>query len=462
MLEDIKIDVMDIPRDQRSVNNSQLICESIMKYVQFATDPAGRLYYYEGGVYKPRGEEAAARMYIKLLKAYDRASDWRPRRSEGLIEYIRMVAPPLLEKPDLYRINLMNGIYDLEREELQPSSSEYRTTIQIPIAYDRNAECPEWDQFLQDVFPQGVRLMLELIGICLVPFTGLQKCIVLVGSGSNGKSTFLNGLQAAVGLENISNVSLHSLTNPMEKFSRANIVGKLINVFGDLSSKKIEDAANFKPLTGEDRLTIEYKHKAPFSYTPFCKLLFSCNEIIKSDDNSEGYKRRFIHIPFMKKFAVNPKKGKELEYALSDPKELSGLLNKVLPLINKVIEDGFTITPQIAEIIDNYHPIPDVTRKWLMDTLEYVEGAVLPSSRFYDYYCTHCQHSTEPFERGKLITYIKNLFPDAKAGVNKTINKQQVKCFIGLQMKDFNLQRDIENTVYDDKFIGGAKYGDEI
>jgi hypothetical protein len=60
------------------------------------------------------------------------------------------------------------------------------------------------------------------------------------------------------------------------------LFGKLANIFADLPSKAIDDGGMFKSLTGEDYVTAERKNKDPFSFRPYARLLFSCNEIPKN------------------------------------------------------------------------------------------------------------------------------------------------------------------------------------
>ena len=57
----------------------------------------------------------------------------------------------------------------------------------------------------------------------------------------------------------------------------------------------------FKALTGEDFITAERKNKDPFSFRPYARFLFSCNEIPRNyGDKSEGFYRRLIIIRFEK------------------------------------------------------------------------------------------------------------------------------------------------------------------
>lgn len=450
-LTDIILDTSWTSNKDRSTTNVARIGNLILHDVQFAKDGAGRLFYYDKGVYKPKAEDVIAELYVQWLNSCDSIDDWKAGRRDQIVEYISTSAQPLRERPPMNVICLKNGLFDWQNQKLHPHSPKYNSIVQIPIEYNPNATCPNWDQFLSDIIPYegGPNYLREIMAICLIPFTSLQKCVVLVGTGSNGKSTFLNGLQDFIGLDNICNIPLHTLTNPMEKFARAGLVGKLVNIFGDMSTKKIEDAANFKPLVGEDRITIEFKHKSAFYYTPFCKLIFSCNEVVRSDDDSEGYKRRFIHIPFTQRFKVDPKLGLELKYALSSPRELSGLLNRTLPLLPDITENGLTITPTIAGIIDEWCPIPEDTKSFLLKHLTLDPDGYVPTTRFHDWLTQNCPAS-EPWERVKVIRYIKLLFPGVVTNQAVSIDGKNVKCFRGVRIVDPNVWKAIVVTLFDD------------
>ncbi|GHU82196.1 hypothetical protein FACS1894196_0120 [Clostridia bacterium] len=111
------------------------------------------------------------------------------------------------------------------------------------------------------------------------------------------KSTLLSIAQEVLlGSENVSNIPWQSLG---DRFNKAELFGKLANIFADLPSKNIDDGGMFKALTGEDYITAERKNKDPFSFRPYARLLFSCNEIPKNySDRSEGFYRRLIIIRF--------------------------------------------------------------------------------------------------------------------------------------------------------------------
>lgn len=411
---------------------------TIAKSVRFAIDLSKRLYFYKDGIYHLGGEDIVRQLHRELLNTWDYGGRWKSKMGYEVVDWVAMDAVPIWERPPMHQINLLNGIYNWETEQLEPHSPDWCSTVQIPIKYDPDATCPVWDTFLRDIFPEGVTLLKEIIGLCMIPFTGLQKCIILVGEGSNGKSKYLDGLQAAIGVKNVSHKGLHELC--IDRFSRAALVGKLVNVFADLPSEKIKDASNFKAITGEDTITVEYKHKDSYSYATFCKLIFSCNEIIESDDKSEGYRRRFMNIPFVRKFPVDSGLGDRLKIALASPRELSGLLNSILPRMSSIVEDGFTTTEEIAAIISNYSSIPENVVEYFNRDLIADTEAFVPMSNLYGRYCTKdgCRGrpGNKPFTRDKLVSFLRTYYPEVKANVLKKYKGKVLRCYIGIRMRD--------------------------
>jgi P4 family phage/plasmid primase-like protien len=424
------------------ITNPAIMGDIIMHLLSLACDKANRLFYYYKGVYVENGELAVQEMYTRVLHHFDKKDEFNATLVDRMQRYIFTHVPFVLDRPDLYRICMLNGVYDWRDEgSFIESDPTYLTTTQIPIKYNPDATCPRWDEFLSEVCPEGAGLLREIVALCLVPFTGLQKCVVLLGKGSNGKGKFIDGLSAAIGVKNICNVPLQKLSGPQERFNTAMLVGKLTNIFGDMSVKTIEDTASFKALTGEDTITVEYKNKNPFSYLPFTRLIFSCNEVVKSqNDESDGYKRRFIHIPFLRTFKVDPKLGQDIKAELSSPSELSGLFNQLRQLLPNLIENGFTITDEIAALVDNYTPMPYETRQWLISNIVEDPQGAIPARALYIHYVHNCP-CTEPFDRTRLVSYMKTVFPSCKANHSTRIWKTHdpIKCYKGVKMIDSSI-----------------------
>ncbi|WP_303670303.1 DUF5906 domain-containing protein [Selenomonas ruminantium] len=123
---------------------------------------------------------------------------------------------------------------------------DYCSTVQLNVTYDKKAECPRFKQFLAESMGGDmaqVALLQEMLGYFLIPVNSAQKCFVIVGVASAGKSVLLRVLNdILLGKQNVSNVSWQALN---ERFKTAELFGKLANIFADLPTKNIDDNGIF-------------------------------------------------------------------------------------------------------------------------------------------------------------------------------------------------------------------------
>ena len=125
-------------------------------------------------------------------------------------------------------------------------------------------------------------------------------------------------ITAMLGDKNVANVSFQALTE--NRFATAQLFGKMANLHADIPNKTIENTAQFKEITSGDMIQAEEKHKNPFSFRNRAKLIYSANEPPSSKDNTEGFHRKLLIIPFPTKFTMS------MSQNLFTPKGLSGLL----------------------------------------------------------------------------------------------------------------------------------------
>jgi putative DNA primase/helicase len=306
----------------------------------FARDAGGRLYRFGHGVYKPDGEAWVKRRVKHLVVLWDEPNKWSRGCADAVVEYIRVDAPELWERPPVDVLNVENGLLDVNTGELQPHRPDFLSSIQLPVTHDRDATCPAWDAFIAAVFPEDtLDLAYELPAWLMVPDRSIQKAALLLGAGANGKSTYLTALRAFLGPRNVSGVSLHKLES--DRFAAARLVGKLANICPDLPSAHLAGTSIFKQITGGDTITAEYKFKDTFDHVPIAGLVFSANEPPRSADAAYAFFRRWLVVPFTRTFEPNEQvRRSELDARLSAPPELSGLLNKALQALKDIRARG--------------------------------------------------------------------------------------------------------------------------
>lgn len=404
----------------------------IMEYnIRFAKDKLGNMYFYENGIYKPN-KDRLFQCYCALLQYYK--VDFVTARYREFDTYLSGHTEELLDKPLEDRINFRNGIYYILEERFELHSevdhSEYKTTIQIPINYNPSAICPNIDTFFDEVFPGGAELLYDIVGVCMTSVTSQAKAVVLLGDGSNGKSSFLYGLRSLVGMDNCSTVPMHVLADRMDKFSASNLVGKLVNAADDMSQQQLLDTAIIKSIISGNTIRIEGKYKSGANYTPFCKLVFGANHRLTSGDDTSGYSRRIMHVPFSKVFSVNPTKEREIHEAFDNEEERSGLLNQVLKRLKHTVSHGFMIPDEVRNIVDNYVPISSSDEELLKTILvEDLEGKI-PVYNLH-VWCCGAEYTGG---REVLKAHIKYLFPKSKIG-RPRYEGRQLPSFMGISVK---------------------------
>jgi putative DNA primase/helicase len=342
------------------------LADSILKRDHFAQDVGGSLYVYQAGFYHQRGEEHVRRCVKRQLEDWQCSKAWSSTRGNEVAEYIRLDAPPLWDRPPLDRVNVANGILEIEEKRLIAHDPGYLSSVQLPVKYDPAAECHFWDHFIEDVFPDDAQdVAWELLAWLMTPNTSLQKAGLLLGEGSNGKSRYLAAVTSFLGRRNTSSISLHRLED--DKFSTARLIGKLANICPDLPSEHLTSTSTFKAIVGGDIIPAERKYCDSFEFSPFCRLLFSANNPPRSTDSSAAFFRRWLVIPFEATFDPGSDRyipADELDRRLGQPGELSGVLNRALDAFPR-LADGITEAESMRKAADEFRQTTDPLAVWL-------------------------------------------------------------------------------------------------
>jgi putative DNA primase/helicase len=259
-----------------------------------------------------------------------------------------------LESPDTRHLNVANGLIYLAPngefiDFINDWTPDYLTTVKLPIRYDPKAKCPAWEKFVDEVFPSDSKQVAwEILALLMLPLKNKSaSAIILKGVKNSGKSTFQNGVIAFLGEANVCNLSLDQFG---ERFQNTQLKGRLANIVGELPNIKINAKATnaIKRLIGNDKLSGEVKNGAVFMFESYARCLFSCNEM-PICDNDDAFFDRFNIIPFNNSFKKDPIKEAELKESLSSQEELSGLLNKALAVLTRVVKGGISITGSMKD-----------------------------------------------------------------------------------------------------------------
>ena len=315
-------------------------------------------------------------------------------------------------------IPFKNGVLDLNTMKLLEHNPLYLFDFQIPINYDPNTKCPKIDKFLHELVEEGdVGLLYDMFAMALYRVNFLEKLFVLTGDGSNGKSRVLNLLETFLGNENVSSITLKQLTE--DKFAVARTYKKLANVGADIGNKPIEDSSMLKSSCSSDRISGQFKFGQIFDFTPSALQIFSANNPPIFYDDSLGMYRRVELIRFSNIFGnqKDMEENPDVKLAdpnilnkITDPTELSGLLNEAIKHLKNILESGeLSVVKSMFQLKKDYTKYANNTQAFIEEVCEEIEyvgsrysqysktsepaSGFLTIKRMYSKYCEFCDNN---------------------------------------------------------------------
>ena len=231
---------------------------------------------------------------------------------------------------DNFLLNTVSGVVDCRSGNQTPHTHNHYMLKQSPVKYDKTAQCPRWLQFLNEVFANDIELIQYIqraVGYSLTGDMSEQVFFILNGSGSNGKSTFLETIALLMGdyhhsadIETFIKQYNRGIPQDLAVLKGARFVSSTEPPTG-----KYWDEDRIKKITGGDKLKVRYLYGRDFEYSPTYKLWFATNYKPRFQADY-AFTRRVRLIQFNQTFS---KINNNLDSGLKDKlkNELSGILN---------------------------------------------------------------------------------------------------------------------------------------
>ncbi|WP_440952050.1 phage/plasmid primase, P4 family [Methanococcoides sp. FTZ1] len=414
------------------------LAEHLMTVDRFITfEDTKKTFYYCNGVYVPNGEDVIARNVQNIM-----GDASKKHHIAEIINFIQLetLIPRSQINHDIRHINLLNGVYNLETGELEEHNPDNISIVQIPVKFDSDATCPKIEQFMKDVLrPEDFQVMYEFIGYCLIPDTRIEKSVMLLGKGANGKSVMLAMLGEFLGGHNTSCESLHMLEK--DPYSPAELYGKLANIFPDLASGAIYENSTFKMLTGNEKeIRAQRKFEHPFKFKNTARLIFSANDLPPVPGDDFAYFRRWILLEFPNQF-IGDNCDRDILSKITTEEELSGLLNLVIPALKGLLEMGeysYNLTQEQVRCLYkiNSDPIAAFADECVVYSESYTVKAVM-----YNEYIVWCQsHGIDPLAANMFSKrFIKlGYFGGRESSGERLTTWENCVCIKSVKVPDFN------------------------
>ena len=313
-------------------------------------------------------------------------------------------------------INFQNGVWDIERGELFPHDSKYLQTLQIPhpvVEYKPFKETRLYDFFKKTNLPkEDIKMLLKYMAYCLTLDYGLKTFMILCGQSNTGKSVLIRFFENLVGKQNVSSLSMHELNM---RFYPSQLYNRLLNSCADNSSLPLSSIENLKKITGGDQIMHEKKGKEPFFFVPFCKLIFSFNQLpLQLEEKSNAFYKR-MRILFMNNelFLNN-------DY-VNDLCSEEGVSEIIPYLLHLLPAKDIPRTSTSDKYVEALRQDSDSIHAFIAKQCELGSGMSVEKNALYEAYCRFCVDTGR--ENSKKHSFMRNIrsqgFKEARDGKSR-------------------------------------------
>lgn len=412
-------DVSDLTDRQKAACVWELLSYTDEFHIRVRRDN-GSLWAYDGGVWKPEGERALRHAARRALGSMN--------YGQNVIGELKAQArsdPSVEVEPAEFglapgTIAVENGLVALgdrvegDDDACRDLKPEDYALTRLPVEYDPSADYDEWADYVDEWAEDGYADALqEYVGYCLhVGEIPIHRALLLVGSGANGKGTFLSVVRALLGRDNTSSIELQTLAN--ERDAVADFYGSLANIDDDLSARKLgQGLGMFKKLVAGDRVRARRLYEDGFEFDAVGKHLYAANEVPQVDvpDDDEAFWRRWLLVEFPNHYPPNQREP-DLRDRLTESDTLSGVLNWAIDGWARLLEQGhFTGEEQYAQAKrERWQAWGDSVDKFISECVERDEDAEnVSTGDVHRVYAAWCRENGErPASQQKLTAELKN------------------------------------------------------
>jgi putative DNA primase/helicase len=344
-------------------------------------------------------------------------------------------------------IALRNGILDVDAllagkgKIMRPHSPRWFSPVYLPYDFDPKATCPKWLSFLKRNLGDGQGtaadkpfVLQQFFGYLLLPDTSLQRFLLMLGDGGNGKSVILAVIEAVLGRDNISSVPLEMFG---DRFRLSGTLGKLANLTAEMGELDRVAEGQLKAFVSGDPMDFEVKFKPAITARPTARLVLATNNAPPFADKSDGLWRRQLAIRFTVQIPPADRiSGMDKPEWWQEQGEMPGIFNWALAGLHQLRQQkGFTVPDSCQAEVEKLRTDANPARRFLTENYRYAGGeAFMVCEDIYGRYVNWCKsaghHHLADIGFGREVA---RLFPKA-VRKQKTISGAGRKwCYLGVE-----------------------------
>jgi putative DNA primase/helicase len=367
-----------------------------------------RFYQYKDsdGLYHPLTEhQLLNRLEERMLKA---ARTWPSFKKLELFRGARQLSGVVshlkgkVEREDAFGANrdlihVANGVLDLSGETIQllPFSPDLLARNGLPIAYDPEATCPQFEsKLLSLIEPDDRELLQRFFGQFLTGYNSIQRLLILEGLPETGKSTTAEIAKLLVGPRNCAELRTKHLDG---RFEIGRYSDRTLLIGADVPAWFLnqEGSHRLKSIVGGDLLDAEKKSSnVYFTMLGAFNVLLTANARprVRLEGDRGAWDRRLVIIHYAK-----PRTGERInDFAQKLIKEEgSGILNWALEGLLKLRADlkdrgDIKLTEAQRKRVSSLLDESDGLRLFLKHSLQTKKGANLTTDEIIERFAVYC------------------------------------------------------------------------
>jgi putative DNA primase/helicase len=326
---------------------------------------------------------------------------------------------------DPYLIGVENGIVDLRNGHHLFNRPELLITRHCNAAYDEDAKCDRWTQFLDQVFQSDIETiasMQRLLGCTLLGIAGEEILVICYGHGSNGKSVFSNVVHKIMGGYAVTAPSSLLASRKANDNSPRNDIAALAGAryvsINEMQAGDRLDEQVVKSLAGREPISARFLHQEFFEFLPSFTPWLRTNHkpIVTGED--DGIWRRLVLLRFGRTFS-DQEKDPALEAKLLA--ERDGILLWMIEGAIKYLRDGLPLSPRMKAEWATYRKESDLLGEFLSDhTVAAVNASINQITLYAGYrdWCEAC--GVRPLSKKSFTQRLAERgYRDGKSGNNR-------------------------------------------
>lgn len=210
-------------------------------------------------------------------------------------------------------LNTPSGTLDLRTGELEVHNRAHLITKSTVVGFDPHAKCPGWERFIDEITCGDRELadyLQRLVGYTLTGDCSEQILMMLVGSGANGKSTFVNVLLYLLG--DYAGTCGKDVLAANQRGSRgganeelADLRGVRLAAAAEMEQGEPLAEAMVKRITGGELITARKLFGHNITFQPTFTLWLSTNHLPVITGTDDGIWRRIRIVPFKARFTAD-------------------------------------------------------------------------------------------------------------------------------------------------------------